>query len=110
MGEPLSQFRLKRFFPTQLEITVTPQQIVSMFPIELQEHPTMGVINRIWRDEKEIFSVETIPDEYILDLTENKKHIKVKDEKLYHILSDIKEFEIVLYYENKEDIYRVERI
>ncbi len=106
----MSQFRLKRFFPTQLEITVTPQQIVSMFPVELQEHPTMGIINRVWRTGKEIFSVETIPDEFVLDLTQNRKHLRVKDERLYQILSDIKEFEIVLYYENKEDIYRVERI
>ena len=69
----------------------------------------MGVINRIWRTEKEIFSVETIPDEFILDLTENRKHIRVKDEKLYQILSDLDNFEIVLYYEDKEDIYKVER-
>lgn len=106
----MSWFRLKRFFPTQLEITVTPQQIVSMFPVELQEHPTMGIINRIWRTEKEIFSVKTIPDEFVLDLTQNGKHLRVKDEKLYQILSDLKEFEIVLQYENKEDIYTVEKI
>ncbi len=68
----------------------------------------MGIINRIWRTEKEIFSVKTIPDEFVLDLTQNGKHLRVKDEKLYQILSDLKEFEIVLQYENKEDIYTVE--
>ena len=70
----------------------------------------MGMINRIWRTEKEIFSVETIPDEFILDLTENRKYLRVKDEKLYNILSDLDNFEIVLYYEDKEDIYKVERL
>ena len=70
----------------------------------------MGMINRVWKTEREIFSVETIPDEFILDLTQDRKHLRVKDEKLYHILSDMKEFEIVLYYEDKEDIYKVERV
>ncbi|SNZ06261.1 hypothetical protein SAMN06265182_0617 [Persephonella hydrogeniphila] len=106
----MSKFRLKRTYPTELEITVTPQQIVSMFPIELQEHPYMGIINRIWRTEKEIFSVETLPSEFVEDLTAERKYLKVKDEKLMEILRNLSIFQIVLYYEDKEDVYQVEKI
>jgi len=70
----------------------------------------MGTINRVWKTDKEIFSVDTISDEFILDITQDRKHLRVKDEKLYQILSEIKKFEIILYYENKEDMYRVEKI
>ncbi|HHG75631.1 MAG TPA: hypothetical protein ENK22_11340 [Persephonella sp.] len=106
----MSQFKLKRFYPTQLEIIVTAQQIVSLFPIEIQEHPFMGLINRVWRDNKKIYSVETLSGEFILDLSHNKKHLRIKDEKLYQILSELTQFEIILYYENKEDIYKVEKL
>ncbi|WP_029520261.1 hypothetical protein [Persephonella sp. IF05-L8] len=106
----MSHFRLERFYPTKLEITITPQQLISMFPIEVQEHPTMGLISRIWKSNQEIFSVDTLPSEDIEDLTTTKKYLKVKEPKMLEILQSLDNFEIVLYYEDKEDIYRVTKL
>ncbi|WP_457625401.1 hypothetical protein [Persephonella sp.] len=106
----MCRFRLKRTYPTELEITVTSEQIISMFPIELQEHPYMGMINRVWKTEDNLFSVDTVSPEFVEDLTAEKKYLKVKDEKLLKILRNVSRFRIILYYENKEDIYHVEKI
>ena len=103
-------FKLIREIPQRMEITATPQQIVSMFPIEVQEHPHMGEIERIWKTETEQFSVNTLPQESIIDLTKKRKHLQVKSEKMLEILQTIKNFQIVLYYEGNEDIYFVEKI
>ncbi len=102
-------FKLIREIPTHIEITITPNQLISMFPIELQEHPTMGQIERIWKTEGNIFSVETLSD-CIVNLSNNRKHIKVCDEKMMSILNDIQEFEIILFYEGKEDKYQVKKL
>ncbi|WP_297454480.1 hypothetical protein [Persephonella sp.] len=106
----MSHFRLERFYPTKLEITITPQQLISMFPIEVQEHPTMGLISRIWKSEDKIFSVDTLPSEDVEDLTTTKKYLKAKDSKMLEILQNLDGFEIVLYYEDKEDIYKVTKL
>lgn len=103
------QFKLSRFYPTKLEITVTPQQLISMFPVEIQEHPTMGIVERVWRTSEENISVNSLP-EYIINLSSGKKHLRLKDEKMLEILNRLENFEIVLFYENKEDIYKVEKI
>jgi hypothetical protein len=103
-------FKLIREFPQRMEIQATPQQIVSMFPIEVQEHPHMGEIERVWKTDEEIFSVNTIPEEFILDLTKKRKHLQVSNEKMLEILQSIESFKIILYYEGNEDIYIVEKI
>jgi len=106
----MAVFRLKRFYPQKLEIEVTPQQLISMFPIELQEHPFMGEIIRVWKTEKETFSPLTAKKEDIIDLTKDKKHIQMKKEKMLEILQSVEKFKIILYYEDKEDLYEVEKI
>ncbi len=103
-------FKLIREFPQRMEIQATPQQIVSMFPIEIQEHPHMGEIERIWKTETEKFSVSTLPKESVIDLTKKRKHLQVSNEKMLEILQSVKSFQIVLYYEGNEDIYFVEKI
>ncbi len=103
-------FKLIREFPQRMEIKATPQQIVSMFPIEVQEHPHMGEIERVWKTDKETFSVNTLPQEVIIDLTKKRKHLQVSQEKMLEILQSIDKFQIVLYYEGNEDIYSVEKI
>ncbi len=103
----MKKYVLKRFYPQEMSIEITPQQLVSMFPVELQEHPFMGEIKRIWKNDSEEFSVDTIDKEFIVDLTKDRKHLQVKKEKMLEILSSLKSFEIILYYEDKEDIYKV---
>ena len=103
-------FKLVREFPTKMEIDITPQQLVSMFPIEMQEHPHMGEIERIWKTENEIFSVKTLDKEDVLDLTKKRKHLQVKNEKMLEILQNLQDFQIVLFYEGNEDIYFVKRL
>ncbi|MDQ7055499.1 MAG: hypothetical protein Q9M89_03010 [Persephonella sp.] len=106
----MSYFRLKREYPTQLEITVTSKQLISMFPIEIQEHPFMGIISRVWRTSDNIHSVETIPPEHITDLSGERKYLRVKDRYMSQLLSALEKFDIVLFYEGREDIYQVEKI
>ncbi len=103
-------FKLIREIPQRMEITATPQQIVSMFPIEIQEHPYMGEIERIWETETEKYSVDTLPKECVIDLTKKRKHLQVSNEKMLEILQSVKSFKIVLYYEGNEDIYFVKKI
>ncbi len=103
-------FKLIREYPQKMEIKATPQQIVSMFPIEVQEHPHMGEIERIWKSDTEEFSVSTLPKEYVIDLTKKRKHLQVSSEKMLEILQSVKSFKIILYYEGNEDIYFVEKI
>ncbi len=106
----MEKFRLERFYPQKLEIEITAQQLVSMFPVEIQEHPFMGEIKRVWKTKEKTFSVDSVEKEDVLNLSKDKKHLQVKREKLLQILSEIDKFEIVLFYENKEDIYKVEKI
>ncbi len=103
----MKTFILQRFYPQEMTIEITPQQLISMFPIELQEHPFMGDINRVWRVDNKVYSVDTVDKEFVVDLTKDRKHLQVKKEKMLEILNDLNEFEIVLYYEDKEDIYKV---
>ncbi len=103
----MKTFILQRFYPQEMTIEITPQQLISMFPIELQEHPFMGEINRVWRTDNNVYSVDTVDKEFVVDLTKDRKHLQVKKEKILEILNDLDEFEIVLYYEDKEDIYKV---
>ncbi|NPA52786.1 MAG: hypothetical protein GXO22_07810 [Aquificae bacterium] len=102
-------FKLIREVPAYIEITITPNQLISMFPIELQEHPTMGQIERVWKTNDNVFSVDTLCD-CIVNLSKNRKHIKVCDDKMLSLLNEIKEFDIVLFYEGKEDKYQVKKI
>ncbi len=109
-GVKMGRFRLERFYPQKMEIEITPQQLISMFPIEVQEHPFMGEIKRVWKTKDSVYSVDTIEENFVLDLTKDRKHLQVKKEKMLEILSNIKEFEIILYYEGKEDLYKVEKL
>jgi len=102
-------FKLIRNVPTHIEINITPNQLISMFPIEVQEHPTMGIVERIWKTDSAVFSTETFSD-CIVNLSNNRKHIKVCDEKMLSLLNELSEFEIILFYEGKEDKYSVKKI
>ena len=102
-------FKLKRFYPTELEIEISPQQLVQMFPIEIQEHPTMGIIERVWKTGKNVYSVESLEDKFVIDMSQNqnKLHKRIKPEKMLEILQNLDRFEIILYYQNNEDKYIV---
>ncbi|EDP74329.1 hypothetical protein [Hydrogenivirga sp. 128-5-R1-1] len=106
----MAKFKLKRFFPQEIEIEITDKQLVQMFPIEVQEHPFMGEISRQWQSNEQIFSVESAKPEELIDMSTNSKHIQLKKETMEKILSSLNKFKIVLYYEDKEDIYEVEKI
>jgi len=106
----MAKFKLKRFFPQEIEIEITDKQLIQMFPIEIQEHPFMGEISRQWQSDSKIFSVETSNPEEIIDISTNSKHIQIKKEIMEKILSSLNRFKIVLYYEDKEDIYEVEKV
>ena len=106
----MAKFKLKRFFPQEIQIEVTDKQLIQMFPIEVQEHPFMGEITRQWHSDSKIFSVENSNPEDIIDLSTNSKHIQMKKEVMEDILSRLEKFKIVLYYEDKEDIYEVEKL
>jgi len=103
-------YKLKRFHPTQIEIQVTDQQILQMFPIEVQQHPFMGQISRVWKTDDFTYSIGTSKKEDILDLSKDALHLQLKKEKMEEILSSLDKFKIILYYEDKEDIYEVEKI
>ena len=103
-------FKLKRYSPTKLEIDITPNQLVGMFPIEVQEHPFMGVIERIWKSGDKVFSIKTIPEKFVDSVSKDKLHKVVKKEKMLQILSELDNFEIILFYEDKEDRYEVLKI
>ncbi len=70
----------------------------------------MGEIERIWKTENEIFSVKTLDKEDVLDLTKKRKHLQVKNEKMLEILQNLQDFQIMLFYEGKEDIYFVKKL
>ncbi len=106
----MAKFLLKRFYPTNLQIEATDKQILQMFPVEKQEHPFMGIISRVWLTEDKEISVDTSPKEDVLDLSKDGLHLQLNPEKLQQILQSLDKFKIVLYYEDKEDIYEVERI
>ncbi len=106
----MKKFKLKRYFPQEIEIEITDKQLIDMFPIEIQEHPFMGEIERIWKSKDKIYSVSNSPKEDILDLSSKTKYIQLKKEKLQSILENLGNFQIILYYEDKEDIYDVYKI
>lgn len=102
-------YQLKRFYPTDIQIQITDKQLLQMFPIEVQEHPFMGQIQRVWKTEDFTYSIGTSKKEDILDLSKDTIHLQLKEEKMEEILQTLEEFKIILYYENKEDIYEVKR-
>jgi len=106
----MKKFKLKRYFPQEIEIEITDKQLIDMFPIEIQEHPFMGEIERIWKSEDKIYSISNSPHEDILDLSGKTKYIQIKKKKLISILENLENFQIILYYEDKEDIYDVYKI
>ncbi|WP_457640597.1 hypothetical protein [Persephonella sp.] len=106
----MAQFRLIRFHPTKLEISITAQQLLSMFPIEIQEHPVMGEIERVWISQNTVYSVKNSPEDHILDLSGNRKHLKLKEDKMLEIIQNLEKFEIALYYEGNVDKYIVEKL
>ncbi|RUM50517.1 MAG: hypothetical protein DSY47_01505 [Hydrogenothermus sp.] len=102
-------YQLKRFHPTEIQIQITDKQLIQMFPIEVQEHPFMGQIQRVWKTEDFTYSIGTSKKEDILDLSKDALHLQLKKEKMEEILQTLEEFKIILYYEDKEDIYEVKR-
>ncbi|RMA97025.1 hypothetical protein [Hydrogenothermus marinus] len=106
----MQKFKLKRYFPQEIEIEITDKQLLDMFPIEEQEHPFMGNIERVWKSENQIFSIKNSNPEDIIDLSGKTKHIQLKKEKMFDILSNLEKFQIILYYEDKEDLYDVIKI
>jgi hypothetical protein len=103
-------YKLKRYHPVELEIEISDKQLISMFPIEVQEHPSMGQIQRVWKSKDFTYSIGTSNKEDVLDLTKDALHLQLKKEKLEEILQELEEFKIILYYEDKEDIYEVKKI
>ncbi len=103
-------FKLKRYNPTEIEIEITPNQLVSMFPIEIQEHPFMGKIERVWQTDDKTYSIRTIEEDFIIDKSSKNLHKIVKTEKMLEILSNLKNFQIILFYEDKKDIYDVKKL
>lgn len=106
----MKKYRLTRYYPQKIEIEVLDNQIISMFPIEIQEHSTFGLIKRVWMTENDVYDVEKYPEEYIENLSFTKKYIKLRDDVMKNILEGLNEFRIVLYYQDKEDIYDVKSI
>lgn len=104
------KFKLTRFYPQKVEIEILDSQIISMFPIEIQEHSTFGLIKRVWQTQDTVYDVENYPDEYKENLSSTKTYIKLKDDVMKEILKGLSEFKIVLYYQDKEDIYQVKRV
>ncbi len=103
------KFRLIRSDPTKLEVEITSSQLISMLPIEIQEHPVMGEIERVWLSDKKVYSVKNL-DPSSVEIHLEGKHIKISDEKMLSILQTLEKFEIALYYEGKVDKYIVEKI
>ncbi|ACN98909.1 hypothetical protein [Sulfurihydrogenibium azorense] len=104
------KYRLTRFYPQKIEIEILDTQIISMFPIEIQEHPTFGFIKRVWQTQDTVYDVENYTDEYKENLSSTKTYIKLKDSVMKQILEGLSEFKIILYYQDKEDIYQVKRV
>lgn len=77
----MQKFKLKRYFPQEIEIEITDKQLLDMFPIEEQEHPFMGNIERVWKSENQIFSIKNSNPEDIIDLSGKTKHIQLKKKK-----------------------------
>ncbi len=106
----MRKYKLTRYYPQKIEIEVLDIQIISMFPIEIQEHPTFGTIKRVWITEKDIYHVEKYSDEYTEKLSSTKLYTKLKDDVMRKILEGLSEFKIILYYQDKEDVYQVKRV
>ncbi len=103
----MRKYRLKRFIPQKIEIDVLDSQIISMFPIEIQDHPTFGKIKRVWISQDQVYDVENFPENYTENLSSSRTYIKLKDDVMKNLLEGLENFKIVLYYEGKEDIYEV---
>lgn len=106
----MKKYKLTRHHPQKIEIEVLDSQLISMFPIEIQEHPTFGLIKRVWITKNDIYDVENYPEEYRENLSSKKTYIKLKDDVIRKILDGLTEFKIVLYYQDKEDTYDVKLI
>lgn len=68
------------------------------------------MIERVWRGKDVEYSVDFFPEDHLENLSSSRISIKVKDQIMLDILQNLEEFEIVLYYSDKEDIYKVEKI
>ncbi len=99
------RFRLIRYTPQRIEIEITINQVIQMFPIEVADHPTFGFIERYWKSENNIYSVNNFDESLINNLSSTKLHKKLKDDVMLDILNKEERFKIVLKYEDKEDIY-----
>lgn len=104
------KFQLSRLYPQKVEIEVLPSQIVSMFPIEVQEHPTFGLVKRVWKSEGVEYSVDSFPGDRVENLSSTKLFLKVREDVMMELLQTLEHFEIVLSYQDKEDKYRVYRV
>lgn len=105
------KFKLIRFHPQKIEIEVLPAQIVSMFPIELQDHPTFGVIKRVWKFNQTEYDTNAFEKCEIENLSSSSRtFIKVKEEAMMKLLQEVQEFQIVLYYQDKKDVYLVSKL
>lgn len=98
-------FKLIRYTPQKIEIEITENQVIQMFPIELTEHPNFGLIKRLWKSENQTYSIENFDACQILDLSTTKIYKKLKDEVMLDILNKEEKLKIVLIYNNTEDIY-----
>ncbi len=98
-------FRLIRYTPQKIEIEITANQVIQMFPIEITEHPTFGFIERLWKLRNGIYSINSFDENLIYNLSSTKLHKKLKDDVMLDILNKEERFKIILKYENKEDIY-----
>lgn len=103
------KFKLTRNIPQHIEIEVLANQLISMFPIEVQHHPFFGNIRRVWRSGSVEYSVDNFNDED-KEVIGTGKHIKLKDDVMLKILQNIENFHIVLYYSDSKDTYEVRRV
>lgn len=98
-------FRLIRYTPQKIEIEITANQVIQMFSIEITEHPTFGFIERLWKSENSVYSINSFDEDLIYNLSSTKLHKKLKDNVMLEILNKEERLKIILKYENKEDVY-----
>jgi hypothetical protein len=98
-------FKLIRYTPQKIEIEITENQVIQMFPIELTEHPNFGIIQRFWKSENQTYSIDNFDASQILDLSTTKIYKRLKDDVMLDILNKEEKLKIVLIYDNTEDVY-----
>jgi len=98
-------FKLIRYTPQKIEIEITENQVIPMFPIELTEHPNFGIIQRFWKSENQTYSIDNLDASRILDLSTTKIYERLKDDVMLDILNKEGKLKIVLIYNNTEDVY-----